>query len=77
ITLSAAMLGGLGAVFAVAWFASALSGRLRTLAANADRLGEGLPLAPQPRAGDELGQVGQRLAQASELLAARAAEAQL
>ncbi|MEQ7922791.1 CHASE3 domain-containing protein, partial [Xanthomonas sp. WHRI 1810A] len=32
ITLSAAMLGGLGAVFAVAWFASALSGRLRTLA---------------------------------------------
>ena len=77
ITLSAAMLGGLGAVFAVAWFASALSGRLRTLAANADRLGEGLPLAAQPRAGDELGQVGQRLAQASELLAARANEAQL
>ncbi|NEL80652.1 MAG: histidine kinase, partial [Xanthomonas perforans] len=34
-------------------------------------------MAPQPRAGDELGQVGQRLAQASELLAARAAEAQL
>lgn len=77
ITLSAAMLGGLGTVFAVAWFASASSGRLRTLAANADRLGEGLPLAPQPRAGNELGQVGQRLAQASELLAARAAEAQL
>ncbi|KAB7765194.1 hybrid sensor histidine kinase/response regulator [Xanthomonas maliensis] len=77
ITLCAAMLGGLGAVFAVAVFASGMSKRLRTLAANADRLGEGLPLAPQPGAGDELGQVGQRLAQASELLAARAAEAQL
>ncbi|WP_369976812.1 ATP-binding protein [Xanthomonas bundabergensis] len=76
ITLCAAMLGGLGAVFAVAWFASSLSRRLRALSANADRLGEGLPLAPQLRAGDELGQVAQRLDQASTLLAARAAEAQ-
>ncbi|OAX57439.1 ATP-binding protein [Xanthomonas graminis] len=76
ITLCAAMLGGLGAVFAVAWFASSLSRRLRVLSANADRLGEGLPLAPQLRTGDELGQVAQRLDQASTLLAARAAEAQ-
>ncbi|MEB1529204.1 ATP-binding protein [Xanthomonas sp. WHRI 7945] len=76
ITLCAAMLGGLGAVFAVAWFASSLSRRLRVLSANADRLGEGLPLAPQLRTGDELGQVAQRLDEASTLLAARAAEAQ-
>ncbi|KAB7769863.1 ATP-binding protein [Xanthomonas sp. LMG 12461] len=76
ITLCAAMLGGLGAVLAVAWFASSLSRRLRQLSANADRLGDGRPLAPQPPAGDELGQVAQRLQQASTLLAARAEEAQ-
>ena len=76
VTLCAAMLGGLGAVFAVAWFASSLSLRLRGLAASADRLGEGLPLLPQAHAGDELGHVQQRLVQASELLAARERETQ-
>lgn len=77
ITLAAAALCGLGTVFAVGWLASSLSQRLRGLAINAGRLGEGLALLPRQRSGDELGQVEQRLAQASELLAARAAEAQL
>lgn len=76
ITLAAAALCGFGTVVAVGWLASSLSQRLRGLATNAGRLGEGLALLPRARTGDELGQVEQRLAQASELLAARAAETQ-
>jgi signal transduction histidine kinase len=77
INLGAALLCGFCAVCSVGWFASALSQRLRGLAANADRLGEGLPLLPRQHDGDEIGQVEQRLSEASALLAARAAEAQL
>lgn len=76
INLCAAMLCGLAAITAAGWFASALARRLRALALNAGRLGQGRPLLPRQPAGDELGQVELRLAQASELLAARAAETQ-
>jgi signal transduction histidine kinase len=76
INLCSALLCGLAAVSAVGWFASALARRLRGLAINAGRLGQGLPLLPRQPAADELGQVEQRMAQASELLAARAAETQ-
>lgn len=74
ITQIAALLAGLGAIGAVAWLTSGLARRARQLAADAARLGEGHALDTGERSGDELGQVAQRLADASRLLAERAAE---
>ena len=74
ITQIAALLAGLGAIAAVAWLTSGLARRARQLAADAARLGEGHALDTGERSGDELGQVAQRLADASRLLAERAAE---
>ncbi len=76
ITQIAALLAGLGAIAAVAWLTSGLARRARQLAADAARLGEGHALDTGERSGDELGQVAQRLADASRLLAERAAETQ-
>lgn len=74
ITQIAALLAGLGAIGAVAWLTSGLARRARRLAADASRLGEGQALEIGERGGDELGQVADRLAEASRLLAERAAE---
>jgi signal transduction histidine kinase len=52
--------------------AASLSRRLRRLAAEADRLGEGLPPSEGRVAGDEIGQVDHRLRDAGALLQARA-----
>ena len=76
ITQIAALLAGLGAIGAVAWLTSGLARRARQLAADAARLGEGHALDTGERSDDELGQVAQRLADASRLLAERAAETQ-
>ncbi|HEU0154373.1 MAG TPA: ATP-binding protein [Arenimonas sp.] len=72
VTLAVALLGGLGAVAAAAGLAASLSRRLRRLAAEANRLGEGLPPREGRVAGDEIGQVDQRLREAGALLQARA-----
>lgn len=74
ITQIAALLAGLGAIGAVAWLTSDLARRARRLAADASRLGEGQALDIGARGGDELGQVAERLAEASRLLAERASE---
>lgn len=74
ITQIAALLAGLGAIGAVAWLTSGLARRARRLAADASRLGEGQALEIGERGGDELGQVADRLVEASRLLAERAAE---
>ncbi len=74
ITQIATVLAGLGAVAAVAWFTSGLARRARRLAMDASRLGEGEALARDAHGNDELAQVAMRLAEASRLLAERAAE---
>lgn len=74
ITQIATVLAGLGAVAAVAWFTSGLARRARRLAMDASRLGEGEALARDGHGNDELAQVATRLAEASRLLAERAAE---
>jgi len=74
ITQIATVLAGLGAVAAVAWFTSGLARRARRLALDASRLGEGEALARDAHGNDELAQVANRLADASRLLAERAAE---
>ncbi|MFD0724111.1 ATP-binding protein [Lysobacter brunescens] len=74
ITQIATVLAGLGAVAAVMWFTSGLARRARRLAMDASRLGEGEALAPDAHGNDELAQVAMRLADASRLLAERAAE---
>ncbi len=50
--------------------------RVRGLAANAERLVQGAPLQELPAGRDELGQLADRLQNASKLLAAKAAQAQ-
>jgi len=50
--------------------------RVRGLAANAERLVQGAPLQELPAGRDELGQLADRLQNASKLLAAQAAQAQ-
>ena len=50
--------------------------RVKRLAVNAERLAQGLPLEALPAGRDELGQLAERLQNASLLLATRAAEAQ-
>ncbi|MBW8366777.1 MAG: CHASE3 domain-containing protein, partial [Arenimonas sp.] len=72
VTLAVATLAGLGAVLAAAGLASSLSRRLRRLAWEADRLGEGLPPGGERVAGDEVGQVALRLREAGGLLQSRA-----
>ncbi len=74
ITQIATVLAGLGAVAAVVWFTSGLARRARRLAMDASRLGEGEALARDAHGNDELAQVANRLAEASRLLAERAAE---
>lgn len=74
ITQIATVLAGLGAVAAVVWFTSGLARRARRLAMDASRLGEGEALARDAHGNDELAQVAMRLAEASRLLAERAAE---
>ena len=74
ITQAATVLAGLGAIAAVAWFTAGLARRARRLAADAARLGEGEAVIAAPHGEDELDQVALRLADASRLLAERAAE---
>ena len=67
-------LGLLAGLAGVALFTSGIARRVAVKAANARRLGEGQPLEPTAHAGDEIGQLGESLFRAEELLASRAAE---
>jgi signal transduction histidine kinase/ActR/RegA family two-component response regulator len=74
LTIAGLALGLVAGLIGVALFTSGISGRVVTAAANADRLGEGQPLAPVPAAADELGRLAASLVRAEALLATRSAE---
>lgn len=76
MNVAAALLGLVGGIIAMLLFSSGIVRRVQRVAANAERLASGSPLAPIPAASDELGQLAERLQNASQLLATRAAEAQ-
>lgn len=67
---------GLAGALATLIFIIGLVRRVRLAAENAERLTRDLPLAPAPDNTDELGQLAERLHQASLLLAGRASAAQ-
>jgi signal transduction histidine kinase/ActR/RegA family two-component response regulator len=74
LDVAALLLGLLAGLAGVALFTSGIARRVAANAANADRLGEGQPLEPQPRAGDEIGRVSKALVRAEKVLASRSAE---
>jgi signal transduction histidine kinase len=68
---------GLGGAGIALWMlSSGIIRRVQTAATNAERLASGLPLMAPPVAGDEVGQLAERLHRASLLLAERAEQAQ-
>ncbi|MEO5933386.1 MAG: ATP-binding protein [Duganella sp.] len=67
---------GLAGAMATLTFTVGLVRRVRLAAENAERLNSDLPLIPAPDTSDELGQLAERLHQASVLLAGRASAAQ-
>jgi signal transduction histidine kinase/ActR/RegA family two-component response regulator len=74
LNIAGLLLGILAGLVGVALFTSGISRRVAAAAANADRLGEGLPLEPVSYSGDELGHLAGSLVEAEGLLASRAAE---
>ena len=68
------VLGLLAGLAGVALFASGIARRVGLNAENARRLGEGQPLEPIIRAGDEIGRVAESHLTAEKLLASRAEE---
>jgi signal transduction histidine kinase/ActR/RegA family two-component response regulator len=67
-------LGLLAGLAGVALFTSGIARRVGENAVNAGRLGEGQPLEPAAKAGDEIGQLSESLVRAEEVLASRAVE---
>jgi signal transduction histidine kinase/CheY-like chemotaxis protein len=74
LDIAGLLLGILAGLAGVALFTSGISRRVAAAAANAYRLGEGLPLEPVSYSGDELGNLVGSLVEAEGLLASRAAE---
>jgi signal transduction histidine kinase/ActR/RegA family two-component response regulator len=74
LNIAGLLLGLLAGLAGIALFTSGISRRVAAAAANADRLGEGLPLEPAGYSGDELGHLAGSLVEAEGLLASRAAE---
>ena len=74
INIAGLVLGLLAGLTGVALFTSGISRRVRAAAANAGRLGQGQPLEPGSRSGDELGHLADSLVQAEQLVTRRAAE---
>lgn len=70
-----AAIGLAGAGVALWLLSSSIIRRVRTAATNAERLASGMPLVEPPAAGDELGELAERLHRASLLLAERAEQA--
>lgn len=76
MNVAAALLALAGSIGAMLLFSGGIVRRVKRVAANAERLVNGTALISIPVARDELGQLADRLHNASLLLAARAAEAQ-
>ena len=74
LDLAGLALGLLAGLAGVALFTSSIARRVSMNAENARRLGEGQPLEPIIRAGDEIGRVAESHLRAEELLASRAAD---
>ena len=74
LDIAGLLLGLLAGLAGVALFTSGVARRIGVKAANARRLGEGQPLEPTVHAADEIGQLGESLFRAEELLASRAVE---
>jgi len=76
LTLAAAIAGVLGALLTSLLFSAGIVRRVQQVAANAERLEQGVALLVTDTANDELGQLSDRLARASELLATRSEQLQ-
>lgn len=74
VTVVGLALGLLAGLAGVALFASGISRRVASAAANADRLGAGQPLVPANRSADEIGHLADSLSSAEKLLASRSAQ---
>jgi PAS domain S-box-containing protein len=74
LDVAALVLGLLGGLVGVALFTSGISRRVTAAAANADRLGEGLPLEPVSPSADDIGRLADAIVHAGGLIAGRAAE---
>ena len=74
LNVAGLVLGLLAGLAGVALFASGISRRVVAAAANADRLGQGLPLEPVAPSSDDLGRLAGSLVRAQQLLATRAAQ---
>jgi signal transduction histidine kinase/ActR/RegA family two-component response regulator len=74
LDIAALLLGLLAGLAGGALFTTGIVRRVTANAANADLLGEGQPLRPRPRAGDEIGDLSKAHVRAAKLLASRAAE---
>ncbi|GFM49271.1 hypothetical protein PSCICE_05380 [Pseudomonas cichorii] len=70
-TMLAAGSGLLGALLAIWILCKGIVARVQQVQGNAQRLVQGHPLLPQPSENDEVGQLGTRLMEASQLLAER------
>jgi signal transduction histidine kinase/ActR/RegA family two-component response regulator len=68
------ILGLLAGLAGVALFTSGISRRVAANAANAARLGQGIPLEPVAKCSDEIGQVAEAHVRAEELINSRAVE---
>jgi PAS domain S-box-containing protein len=74
IDVAGLVLALLAGLVGVALFTSGISRRVTAAAANADRLGEGLPLEPVEHSADDLGRLADSIIRAGDLLAGRAAQ---
>jgi signal transduction histidine kinase/ActR/RegA family two-component response regulator len=74
VSIAGLVLGVLAGLIGVALFGSGISRRVTAAVTNADRLGEGRPLEPVSRAGDELGLLALALMRADKLLVRRNTE---
>jgi signal transduction histidine kinase/CheY-like chemotaxis protein len=74
VQVSGLALGVLAGLFGIALFASGISRRIRAAADNAGRLGRGEALLAARSSADELGQLGQSLTLAHQVMATRLAE---
>jgi signal transduction histidine kinase/CheY-like chemotaxis protein len=74
LNIAGLVLGLLAGLAGVALFTSGISRRVVAAAANADRLGQGLPLEPVAPSSDDLGRLASSLVRAEQLLASREAQ---
>jgi len=74
LNIAGLVLGLLAGLAGVALFTSGISRRVVAAAANADRLGQGIPLEPVAPSSDDLGRLSGSLVRAEQLLASREAQ---